>query len=148
MPPRTSNRRALKLKKYDIFKQITDNVFVWIDTVENVTEGKKRLTNFATKRPGNYHLWDISRHQFVEGNTCELMDKAKIVLTAKTELMRHSWDNYVDEPPSVADGGQDAVVRGCPGCRKRLNSADQYLRHLADDVLPRILDRVLADASA
>jgi hypothetical protein len=134
------------MQKYDIFKQITENVFVWIDTVENITEGKKRLTSFASSGPGDYHLWDISRHQFVEGNTWQLMDKAKIVLTAKAELMRHSWNSFVDEPPSVADGGQGAVVMGCPRCRKQLNTVDQYLRHLADDILPRILDRALADA--
>jgi hypothetical protein len=27
-----------------------------------------------------------------------------------------------------------------------LNTTDQYLRHLADDVRPNILDRALADA--
>jgi hypothetical protein len=135
------------MQKYDIFKQITDNVFIWIDTVENITEAKKCLTSFASTRPGAYHLWDISRHEFIEGNTCQPIDKAKIVLTAKAELMRHSWDSFVDEPPSVADGGQGAVVMGCPRCRKQLNTGDQYLRHLADDILPRILDRVLADAN-
>jgi hypothetical protein len=135
------------MQKYDIFKQITDNVFVWIDTFENITKGKKCLTSFASMRPGDYRLWDTSRHEFVEGNTCLLTDKAQIVLTAKAELMRHSWDSFVDEPPSVADGGQGAVVMGCPRCRKQLNTGDQYLRHLADDILPRILDRVLADAN-
>jgi hypothetical protein len=75
------------------------------------------------------------------------MDKAKIVLTAKKELMRHLWDSFVDEPPSVAEGGKGVVVEGCPRCRMLLNTTDQYLRHLADDVLPKILDRVLADAT-
>ena len=135
------------MQKYDIFKQITDNVFIWIDTVENITEGKKRLTSFASTRPGDYRLWDTSRDEFVEGNTCLLIDKAKIVLTAKAELMRHSWDSFVDEPPSVAEGGKGVVVAGCPRCRKLLNTTDQYLRHLADDVLPKILDRALADAN-
>jgi hypothetical protein len=135
------------MQKYDIFKQITDNVFVWIDTVENINEGKKRLTSFASSGPGDYRLWDTARHEFVEGNASLLMDRARMVLTAKAELVRHSWDSFVDEPPLVADGGQGAVVTGCPRCRMRLNTGDQYLRHLADDVLPRILDRVLADVS-
>jgi hypothetical protein len=144
------------MQKYDIFKQITDNVFVWIDTVENLTEGKRRLTSFASSGPGNYHLWDISRHKFIdrlyledqaERNTCLLMDKGKLIQTAKIELMKHSWDTFVDEPPSVAEGGKGVVVAGCPRCRMLLNTTDQYLRHLADDVLPKLLDRALADAT-
>jgi hypothetical protein len=134
------------MQKYDIFKRTTDNVFVWIDTVENITDGKKRLTSLASTRPGDYHLWDISRHEFVEGNTCLLLDKAIIVQTAKAALMRHVWDTFVDEPPSVAEGGTGVVVAGCPRCRKHLSTNAEYLRHLADDVLPRILDLVLAPA--
>ncbi len=60
--------------------------------------------------------------------------------------MRHSWDTFVNEPPSVDQGGKGIIITGCPRCRKRLNTIDQYMRHLADDVLPKILDRVLADA--
>ena len=75
------------------------------------------------------------------------MDKAKILMTARTEFMRHSWDTFVNEPAPVAQGGKGVVITGCPRCRKRLNTIDQYMRHLADDVLPNILDRVLADAS-
>jgi hypothetical protein len=67
------------------------------------------------------------------------MDKAKILQAAKTELMQHGWDNFVDEPPSVAQGGKGVVVTGCPRCRKRLNTTGQFMRHLADDVLPAIL---------
>ena len=44
-------------------------------------------------------------------------------------------DTFVDEPPSVAQGGNGVVI---PACRKRINTNDQYLR-LSDDVLPVIL---------
>jgi hypothetical protein len=54
------------MQKYDIFKKSTDNVFIWIETVENITAGKKRLTSLASSRPGDYRLWDISRHEFVD----------------------------------------------------------------------------------
>jgi hypothetical protein len=63
--------------------------------------------------------------------------KTRIFQSAKSELMRHSWDTFVDSPPSVAEGGNGVVIPGCPACRKRIN--DQYLRHLSDDVLPIIL---------
>ena len=32
------------------------------------------------------------------------------------------------------------MVPGCEVCRKRLNTNSQYLRHLADDVLPGIIE--------
>jgi hypothetical protein len=65
--------------------------------------------------------------------------KARIFQSAKTELMRHTWDTFVDEPPSVAQGGSGVVIPGCPACHKRINTNDQYLRHLSDDVLPVML---------
>jgi hypothetical protein len=40
------------------------------------------------------------------------MDKAKILQAAKTELTRRHWDVFVDEPPSVAQGGKGVVVAG------------------------------------
>jgi hypothetical protein len=57
------------MQKYDIFKKTTDNVFVWIDTVGSITEGKKRLTSFESTRPGDYRLWDSSLHELVEDCT-------------------------------------------------------------------------------
>lgn len=69
------------------------------------------------------------------------MDKHKILAAAKAELMRHHWDVFVDEPPSVAQGGMGVVVPGYTACRKRINTNQQFLRHLADDVLPVILRR-------
>jgi hypothetical protein len=65
--------------------------------------------------------------------------KIRIFQSAKSELMRHSWDTFVDEPPSVAAGGNGVVIPGCSACRKRINTNDQYLSHLSDDVLPVIL---------
>jgi hypothetical protein len=65
--------------------------------------------------------------------------KIRIFQSAKRELMRHTWDTFVDEPPSVAAGGNGVVIPGCRACKRRINTNDQYLRHLSDDVLPVIL---------
>ena len=65
----------------------------------------------------------------------------RIFQSAKTELMRHTWDTFVEEPPSVAVGGNGVVIHGYPACHKRINTNGQYLRHL--DVLPGILERAL-----
>jgi hypothetical protein len=72
--------------------------------------------------------------------------KAKILAAAKSELCPHSWTTFVDEPPSVAEGGNGVVIPGCPPCKKRINTEAQYLRHLADDVLPIILRKAFAIA--
>jgi hypothetical protein len=34
------------------------------------------------------------------------------------------------------------VVPGCPACRKRFQTMPQFLDHITDDVLPRVLDRL------
>jgi hypothetical protein len=67
----------------------------------------------------------------------------KILKAAQAELQRHTWGTFVDQGVSVALGGNGIVVPGCEACRKRINTNGQYLRHLAEDVLPGILDRAL-----
>ena len=68
---------------------------------------------------------------------------AQILEAAQAELMRHSWDTFVNSPPSMAQGGKGTVVPGCTACRKILYTDHQYLSHLALDVIPQILDRIL-----
>lgn len=67
------------------------------------------------------------------------MDREKILQEAKAELARHIWSTFVEGKASVALGGTGVVVSGCEACRKRLGTNSQYLRHLADDVLPDII---------
>lgn len=71
------------------------------------------------------------------------MDKSKILLTAKAELLRHTWDTFVDDPPSMAQGGKGVVVPGCPRCKKPLNTIGQFMDHVANDVLAPIVELVL-----
>jgi hypothetical protein len=61
------------------------------------------------------------------------------LVSAQTELRKHGFDVFVDEPPSVAEGGKGVVVPGCPHCRKKLQTMAQFMEHLAVDVLPGIL---------
>jgi hypothetical protein len=70
------------------------------------------------------------------------MQKRELLRALQTEIRRHSFDTFVDEPPSVAQGGKGVVVPGCPACRKRINTMAQFVDHLADDVLPRLVDRL------
>jgi hypothetical protein len=65
--------------------------------------------------------------------------KIRIFESAKAEFLRHKWDMFEEEPPSAAAGGGGATIPGCPACRKRINTLDQFFRHQSDDVLPVIL---------
>jgi hypothetical protein len=40
------------------------------------------------------------------------------------------------------------VVPGCPACEKRINTMSQFLDHLADDVLPALIEELSVDAKA
>ena len=80
------------------------------------------------------------------GDKIWLMDKKKILAAAKAELMKHSLGTFVDDPPSIAEGGRGVVVSGCPACRKPFGTVNQLMHHLADDVLPVVLRRAFAIA--
>jgi len=71
------------------------------------------------------------------------MVQAKILQGAQAESQRHTWGAFVDDGLTIALGGQGIVTPGCEVCRKRINTNGQYLRHLAEDVLPDILERAM-----
>jgi hypothetical protein len=83
--------------------------------------------------------------------THPIMDKEtkiRIFESAKAEFVRHKWDVFEDELPSAGAGGSGATVSGCPACRKRINTLDQFFRHQSDDVLPVILRKAFEIAGA
>jgi hypothetical protein len=42
------------------------------------------------------------------------MNKQELLRALQVEIRRHGFDTFVDEPPSVAQGGRGVVVPGCP----------------------------------
>jgi hypothetical protein len=68
------------------------------------------------------------------------MLKSELLAALQKEIHKHDFSHFVDEPPSIAQGGHGVVVPGCPPCRKRINTMQQFLDHLAYDVLPKLLD--------
>ena len=75
------------------------------------------------------------------------MRKFVLLAAIQQEIHRHDFSHFIDEPPSIAQGGKGVVVPGCPACRKRINTMPQFLDHLANDAMPALLDR-LANRSA
>jgi len=65
-----------------------------------------------------------------------------LLAAIQKEIRRHDLSYFVDEPPSVAQGGKGVVVAGCPACKKRINTMTQFLDHLANDVMPVLIDRL------
>jgi hypothetical protein len=72
------------------------------------------------------------------------MLKSELLRLLQREIRKHDFDYFVDEPPSFAQGGRGVVVPGCPACRKQFQTMSQYLDHLADDVLPKVIDALKA----
>ncbi len=64
------------------------------------------------------------------------------------EIRRHNFNYFIHEPPSIAQGGKGVVVPGCPACEKRINTMSQFLDHLADDVMPALIERLSAEVDA
>jgi hypothetical protein len=73
------------------------------------------------------------------------MLKSKLLAEIQAELHRHNFDSFVDEPPSVAQGGKGVVIAGCPKRKKRLQSMNQFIDHLANDAMPPLLDRLSSE---
>ena len=60
------------------------------------------------------------------------MQKSALLAAIQREIYRHDSGTYVEGPPSIAQGGRGIVVAGCPACKKRLQSMNEFLRHLAE----------------
>ena len=54
------------------------------------------------------------------------MLKSVLPAAIQREIYRHDFGTYVDDPPSITQGGRGIVVAGCPGCKKRLQSMNEF----------------------
>jgi hypothetical protein len=69
------------------------------------------------------------------------MNVDAIISAVQIELQRHSFDTFLTERPSVAQGGRGVVVSGCPACKKQFQSLNQFVTHLSYDVIPETIRR-------
>src|SRR6267143_7246649 len=70
------------------------------------------------------------------------MKKSVLLRALQQEIRRHDFNYFIDEPPSIAQGGKGVVVPGCPACKKRINTMNQCLDHLAEDAMPALIERL------
>lgn len=65
---------------------------------------------------------------------------SSILRTAQSELRKHNLDTFVVKQ-------YDVISPGCPHCSKSFYTISQLVDHLADDVLPAILETAFATAT-
>jgi hypothetical protein len=75
------------------------------------------------------------------------MRKLKLLRALQAEIGRHDFSTFLDAEPSTANGVPGTVVPGCPACRQRINTMSQFIRHITEDVLPPLLDKLSAEPS-
>jgi hypothetical protein len=71
--------------------------------------------------------------------------KSELLKALQTEIRRYTFDTFVDQPPSIAQGGNGVVTPGCPACRKRVFTMVNFMDHLADDILPGLINKLSAE---
>jgi hypothetical protein len=74
------------------------------------------------------------------------MLKSELLRAIQQEIHRHNSGHFIENPPSVAQGGKGVVVPGCPMCKKRINTMSQFSDHLADDVLPDLIEKLSTES--
>jgi hypothetical protein len=72
--------------------------------------------------------------------------KSELLRALQKEILRHDFDTFVDDPPSIAQGGRGVVVPGCPACRKRLQTMNQFMHHLAEDAMPALIEKLSTES--
>jgi hypothetical protein len=56
------------------------------------------------------------------------------------EIQQHTLSTFHDEP-----GPKGVVVTGCPKCRKKFQTTQQFVEHITHDVLPLVLSKASKD---
>jgi hypothetical protein len=68
--------------------------------------------------------------------------RSELLRALQTEIRRHDFSTFLTEEPSMANGGPGVVVPGCPACKKRLFTKANFMDHLADEVLPELINKL------
>ena len=59
----------------------------------------------------------------------------RIAEVVRAEFQKHRFETFVDEPPSVAQGGKGVVVPGCAVCKIQIHTVERFLSHVCEKVL-------------
>jgi hypothetical protein len=62
-------------------------------------------------------IWPVFALPGLSSTDSNAMLKYQLLSAIQTEIYKHDFGIYIDDPPSVAQGGRVAVA-GCPACKK------------------------------
>lgn len=60
---------------------------------------------------------------------------AKLIEVIHAEFGKHSWDTFVSNPPAIAHGGNGVVVPGCPACKVRISTMNEFMEHVEGKII-------------
>jgi hypothetical protein len=63
------------------------------------------------------------------------MKKSELLGALQNEIQRHNLDTFMSLEQKI-------VQTGCSTCQKHFGTVEQFKRHLSEDVLPPLLDRL------
>jgi hypothetical protein len=69
------------------------------------------------------------------------MRKSDLLRALQTEIQNHNLSTFMHEQHRV-------VITGCSFCRKHFGTVKQFKRHITEDVLPPLLDRLSVEGKS
>jgi hypothetical protein len=63
------------------------------------------------------------------------MKKSEFLRALQTETQKHNLSTYMSKEHRI-------VQTGCSTCQKHFGTVEQFKRHITDDVLPPLLDKL------
>jgi hypothetical protein len=72
--------------------------------------------------------------------------RSELLSLLQREIRRHDFSYFIENPPSIAQGGRGVCVPGCAACKVRINTMPQFLDHLVNDVLPKAIANLKAQS--
>ncbi len=66
------------------------------------------------------------------------MKKSELLRALQTEIQKHNLSTFMSEKHKIVQTGRST-------CQKHFGTVEQFKRHLAEDVLPPLLDRLSAE---
>jgi hypothetical protein len=70
---------------------------------------------------------------------CEVVKKSQLLKAIQDEIQRHNLSTFMSAEHKI-------VQTGCSACQKHCGTVEQFKRHLNEDVLPPLLDKLSVDS--
>ena len=67
------------------------------------------------------------------------MKKTELLRALQTKIQKHDLSTFMHEHHNV-------VMTGCTLCRKHFGTVEQFKRHITEDVLPPLLNKLSVEA--